>query len=95
MKYTVYLYHAVRIRMEDIEADSQDEAVHIAVKECDVKDSLAHCAFEDDEAPFLGAKVDEEDDKDYEMTRYFQGPGVRNYLAYSDEELSGVLGRGD
>lgn len=87
MKYTVHLCYAVRIRMEDIEADSQDEAVHIAVKECDVKNSLAHCAFEDDEAPFLGAMVDEEDDEDYEMTRYFQGPGARNYLAYSGAEI--------
>ena len=87
MKYTIHLYHAVRIRMEDIEADSQEAAVTKAMEECDVKNSLAHGAFEDDEAPHLGATVDEEgDEENYLNTRYFQGPGATCYLFTDGEE---------
>lgn len=81
MKYTVHLYYAVRIRMEDIEADSQEEAVAKAADECDVKQSLAHGAFEDDESAHLGATVDEEGAEDYYNTRYHEGPGAYNYIA--------------
>lgn len=80
MKYTVHLYTAVRIRMEDIEANSQEEAAAKAMEECDVKHNLAHGYFEDDEAPFLGAMVDEEGDEDYENTRYYEGSGATAYL---------------
>lgn len=81
MKYTVHLYYAVRIRMEDIEADSQEEAVARAAEECDVKHNLAVGNFEDDESAHLGAMVDEEgDDEEYLNTRYHQGPGAANYL---------------
>lgn len=86
MKYTVHLYYAVRIRMEDIEADSQEAAVARASAECDAKHSLAHGHFEDDESPHLGALVDETGDEDYGNTRYHEGPGARNYLAYSVAE---------
>lgn len=85
MKYTVHLYYAVRIRMEDIEADSQEEAVAKAADECDVEQSLAYGAFEDADSARLGALVDEEgadeDGYDYARTRYHEGPGAQNYLA--------------
>lgn len=81
MKYTVHLYTAVRIRMDDIEADSQEEAVVKAAAECDVKASLANEAFEDDPGGFLGALVDEPGDMDYENTRYYEGPGAKNYMS--------------
>ena len=57
MKYTVHLYHAVRIRMEDVEAESQEEAVTKAMEDCDVKNSLVHGAFEDDEGRRLQEAV--------------------------------------
>lgn len=86
MKYTVHLYRAVRIRMEGIEADSQEGAATKAIEECDVKNSLAHGAFEDAEAPFLGVLVDEEGDEEgYRNTRYYQGPGATCYL-FTDGE---------
>lgn len=88
MKYTVHLYTAVRIRMEDIEANSQEEAFSKAAEECDVKHNLECGYFEDDEAPFLGAIVDEVDDEDYENTRYHQGNGAENYL---DKEHDALL----
>lgn len=81
MKYTVHLYTAVRMRMEDIEANSQEEAVTRAMAECDVKHNLAYQHYEDDEAPFLGAMVDEVgDEENYLNTRYYQGPGATCYL---------------
>lgn len=82
MKYTVHLYAAVRIRMEDVEANSQEEAFAKATEECDVGACLAHGAFEDDEAPFLGALIDEEgDEEEYGNTRYHEGLGAKCYLA--------------
>ena len=86
MKYTVHLYYAVHIRMEDVEADSQEEAVAKADAECDVKASLANGAAEDEEAGHLGAMVDEEGDEDeYLKTRYHEGPGAKLYLAVPED----------
>jgi len=88
MKYTVYLFNVVRIRMEDIEADSQEEAVEKASQDCDVSESLAHGAFEDDEAPFLGALVDEMDaNDDVAVSRYHELPGAKLYLAISEDTV--------
>lgn len=87
MKYTVHLYTAVRIRMEDIEANSQEEAAAKAMEECDVKHNLAHGYFEDDEAPFLGAMVDEEgDEENYLNSRYHEGT-PENYLSTANAAL--------
>lgn len=81
MKHTVHLYYAVRIRMEDIEADSQEGAIAKADAECDVRESIVRGAAEWDESPHLGALVDEEGDEEYDNTRYHEGPGAKLYLA--------------
>lgn len=87
MKHNVYLYYAVRIRMGDIEANSQEEAVRKAEAECDVKASLANGAFEDDESPHLGALVDEEgDEENYLNSRYHEGT-PENYLSTANAAL--------
>lgn len=80
MKYTVHLYKAVRIAMEDIEANSQEEAARIADEQCDVAESLRIGAAEPEECECLGALVDEVGDENYEHTRYHEGPGAKAYL---------------
>lgn len=80
MKYTVHLYHAVRIRMEDIEADSQEEAFARAQDQCDVQHNLELGVFENEETPALGALIDEDGDEEFENTRYHQGDGAALYL---------------
>ena len=80
MKYTVHLYTAVRIRMDDIEANSQEEAFAKASEECDVKHNLSYGRAEDDESAFLGAMVDEVGDEEYLNTRYHEGAGAKNYI---------------
>lgn len=82
MKYTVHLYYAVRIRMEDIEADSQEEAFVKAQEEYQTKGRFNYMEFDDDESPALGALIDEEGDEDeYLKTRYHEGDGAKLYLA--------------
>ena len=80
MKYTVHLYKAVRITMEGIEAESQEEAARIADEQCDVAESMRVGAAEPEECERLGATVDEEGDEDYRRTRYHQGPAAEQYL---------------
>lgn len=80
MKYTVHLYKAVRITMEGIEAESQEEAARVADEQCEVAESLRIGAAEPEECERLGATVDEEGDEDYCRTRYHQGPAAEHYL---------------
>lgn len=81
MKYTVHLYYAVRIRMEDIEADSQEEAFAKAENKVELSDLLnVEPPLEFDESPPLGAMIDEEGDENYNNTRYHQGDGATLYL---------------
>lgn len=73
MKYTVHLYVPVRVRLDAIEADSQEQAVK---KACAAFDP--HSVFPADGAAngpvfdeaFLGATVDEEGDEEHERSRY-------------------------
>lgn len=80
MKYTVHLYKAVRMHSVEVEADSQEDAISIAEDIHSQTVTLCGYGFEDDEAPCLGALVDEEGDEDYERSRYHEGPGARAYL---------------
>lgn len=80
MKYDVHLYVAVRIKYEGIEADSQEAAVAKAEALHDTKDALRERLFADDEAPALGALVDEFGDESYEQTTYHELDGAQCYL---------------
>lgn len=87
MKYNVNLYHAVRIRMRGIEADTPQDAFIKAQETCDVGESLRRGAFEDDEAAALGGLVDPLDDSGevvYDGSQYIEGAGAQLYLASSD-----------
>lgn len=84
MKYTVYLYKAVRMYPVEIEAGSQEEAVQIACEQCSSVFDKG-LTFEDDEAPCLGAMVDEEGDENYARSRYHEGPGAKVYLGSTPE----------
>jgi len=91
MKYTVHLYKAVRITMDCIEADSQEEAARIADEQCDVAEAMRTGSAEPEECERLGATVDEEDDEDYRRTRYHQGPAAEQYLG--NTPITGANGR--
>lgn len=79
MKYTVHLYKAIHIKIEGVEAKSQEEAMQIADEAVNVEQYLCNGA-EDEEYCCLGALVDEEGDEDYERSRYHEGPGAKAYL---------------
>ena len=79
-KFNVYLYKAVRIRLEDIEADTQEQAARIADEQLDMRDSLCRSAFEDEEVEALGALVDVQGDEEFDESRYFELGGAKLYL---------------
>lgn len=83
MKYTVHLYKAIRIKIEGVEAKSQEEAMRIADEAVNVERYLCNGA-DDEEFYCLGALVDEEGDEEYDRSRYHEGPGAKAYLG---EEL--------
>lgn len=73
MKYNVHIYPIVHIKVEGIEADSQEEAVK---KAQDIVD-LNHTNFGD--ATYAedidGFFVDEEGDPEYIKSRFYDGDG--------------------
>lgn len=74
MKHDVHLYVTVRVKMEDIEAPNQQEAIKLAeaafYKDCYRLTPLGEYADE-----VTSALVDEHGDEDYENSRlYVLGP---------------------
>lgn len=83
MKYDVHLYVPARVKIEGIEAESQEEAVQIAQNRFDPADFFhgddAREGAVSDEGPTLGAMVDEEGDEAYERSRYHPLDGGKAY----------------
>lgn len=72
MKYDVYIYPIVRLKVSGIEAANQCEAIKIACDSCDFEALLSHPEYEyvDEIAHFL---VDEENDPEHKNSRWHDG----------------------
>lgn len=70
MKYRVHLYAVVRVPVDDIEADSQLEAVEKAENGVNLHHELDHYGNEWAEE-IVYAMVDEEGDEEYDNSRWY------------------------
>lgn len=88
MKYNVHLYIAARVKIEGVEAESQQEAIEKAQKGADFHgffvEGDADVLAQWDEGPPLGALVDEEGDVDYERTEYYPLEGWKIFKQGKD-----------
>ncbi len=87
MKYNVHIYVGARVRLEGIEADSQQAAVDKAILDYDPSsffsgDDSSEAAVPDES--ILGALVDEEGDDEFERTKYYPTGDAAVYLEGPD-----------
>ena len=71
MRYDVHLYVTVRVKVSDIEAGSQVEAIKLA-DEMFGKDAVAMVSTGEYADEVLGALVDEQGDEEYDRTTYYR-----------------------
>jgi hypothetical protein len=96
VKYNVHLYVPARVKIEGIEAESQEQAVTLAIEKFNPSDFFnndadSRDAAQWDEGATLGALVDEVGDEDYDNSRYHPLDGGKNYLTvdpYPEQEKS-------
>lgn len=89
-EFTVHLYKSVRIKFENIEAATPEEAMQKADEKCAYSDWHRQEQVVDEEAPALGALVDFPDDPEYNKTAYIQGPSATLYLKAGDGRVPAI-----
>lgn len=97
MKYNVHLYVTARVRIDNIEAESQEAAIAQAEKQFCPDDFFYRCDAGEaavwDEDAALGYLVDEQGDEEFLRSRYHEGDGA--YLFLDHRAVTGNMRLGE